>query len=435
MNRRLVTAAGIYLGAILGFAATVVAARVFPSQAIFGAYATVMATTGFFQTLLDLTVEEAAVKYGFRYEARREWGKLRRLLSGTLAYKLAGGLVAAIVLLALAPFADSIFGGAGLGVPLAVGAAIPIAQAPEGLAGVALFLRGRYDIRGLFLTFSMALRLAAVWIGASHGLTTTIVLIVVAQLVSTGAIGIAGWVEFRHFPRVPGEPLGEDRRDVFRFVLQSSAGSGVVSLRTTLALPLLGAVTSTAQAGLFKVAQAPQTGMATLSAPLRMILVTEQTRDWERGSHQAVLRGVRRYTLGAAALMLVVMPVGWWLMPDLVRWIYGSRYAGAVDASRLILVASAVLFLVGWSKSLPIAVGRPKLRIWTHGVETLVLLPLVVGLGAAWGATGAGAAVLAASIAFALAWAVLFLRISGDASITVTAPVAIVEPPTKAFAP
>jgi len=39
MNRRLVTAAGIYLGAILGFAATVVAARVFPSKAVFGAYA------------------------------------------------------------------------------------------------------------------------------------------------------------------------------------------------------------------------------------------------------------------------------------------------------------------------------------------------------------------------------------------------------------
>jgi O-antigen/teichoic acid export membrane protein len=234
---------------------------------------------------------------------------------------------------------------------------------------------------------------------------------------------------------VPSEPLGDDRRDVLRFVLQSSAGTGVVSLRTTLALPLLGAVTSAAQAGLFKVAQAPQTGMATLSAPLRMILVTEQTRDWERGSHQAVLRGVRRYTLGAAVLMLVVVPVGWWLMPDLVRWIYGPRYAGAVDASRLILVASAVLFLVGWSKSLPIAVGRPQLRIWTHGVETIVLLPLVVGFGAVWGATGAGAAVLAASVVFAFAWAVLFTRISGDASVTVTAPVAIVEPPTEAFAP
>jgi O-antigen/teichoic acid export membrane protein len=423
--RRLVTAAGIYAATVLGFAATVVAARVFPSTAVFGLYAIVMATTGFFQTLLDLTVEEAAVKYGFRYEAQQEWGKLRRLLGGTLAYKLIGGVLAAIALLALAPLSGSIFGDHRLAVPLAVGAALPIAQAPEGLAGVALFLRGRYDVRAVFLTFGMALRLAAVWIGASRGLTTTIVLIVVAQVISTAAIGAVAWAAFRRFPRVPSERLGDDRRDIFRFVLQSTAGTGVVSLRTTLVLPLLGAVTSPAQAGFFKVAQAPQTGLATLSAPVRMILVTEQTRDWERGSRDVVIRGVRRYTLGAAALMVVVAPVLWWFMPDLVRVIYKPRNLGAVNAARLILVASAVQFLVGWSKSIPIAVGRPKLRIWTHGIETLVLLPLAGVLGYEWGATGAGAAVLVSSIVFAITWGVLFARIARDAALPIGAEPAV----------
>jgi O-antigen/teichoic acid export membrane protein len=417
--RRLVTAAGIYTAAVLGFAATVVATHVFHSTVVFGLYAIVMATTGFFQTLLDLTVEEAAVKYGFRYEAQQQWGKLRRLLEGTLAYKLIGGVLAAVVLLALAPFADGIFHAHGLAVPLAVGAAIPITQAPEGLAGVALFLRGRYDVRAVFLALSMALRLAAVWVGARHGLTTTIVLIVIAQVVSTAAIGVVAWAAFRRFPRVASEPLGDDRKEIVRFVLQSSAGTGVVSLRTTLALPLLGAVTSPVQAAFFRVAQAPQTAMATLSAPVRMILVTEQTRDWERGSRDVVIRGVRRYSAAAAALMAVVVPVGWWLMPDLVRWLFTSRNLHAVDAARLILVASAVQFLVGWSKSLPIAVGRPKLRIWTHGIETLVLLPLVGALGYLWGATGAAAAVLASSAVFALTWAVLFARIARDASLPI----------------
>jgi O-antigen/teichoic acid export membrane protein len=438
MIRRLVTAAGIYSAAVLGLAATVVAARMLPSAAVFGAYATVMATTGLFQTLLDLTVEEAAVKYGFRYETQGAWGKLRRLLGRALGYKLLGGLVAALVLLAIAPFSGSIFGDSSVAVPLAVGAAIPLAQAPEGLAGVALFLRGRYDIRAVFLALSMALRLAAVWVGASHGLTTTIVLIVVAQLLATTAIGFAGWAAFRRFPRAPSEPLADDRRDILRFFLQSSAGTGVVALRTALSVPLLTAVTSTVQAGLFKIAQAPQTGMATLSAPLRMILVTEQTRDWERGSHDAVLRGVRRYSLGAAGLMIVVVPVGWWLMPDLVRWIYGARYLGAVDAARLILVASAVIFLVGWSKSLPVAIGRPKLRIWTHGIETLVLIPLVAILGAEWGATGAAGAVLAASVVFAVTWAFLFIRIARDASVAVDrdgAAAAFVEPAAEVLAP
>ena len=67
-------------------------------------------TTGFFQILLDLTAEEALVKYGFDYTAAESWGKLRRLFGQALLIKAAGGLLAGIVLVALAPFADSIFG-------------------------------------------------------------------------------------------------------------------------------------------------------------------------------------------------------------------------------------------------------------------------------------------------------------------------------------
>jgi O-antigen/teichoic acid export membrane protein len=437
MARRLVTALGIYVAAVLGFLATVVAARTF-STSVLGLYAIVIATTGFFQTLLDLTVEEAAVKYGFRYEARGEWGKLRRLLGGTLVYKLGGGLLAAAALLALAPAAEAIFGDSRLTTPLLIGAAIPLAQAPEGLAGVALFLRGRYDVRAAFLAVSMGLRLAAVAVGSRYGLSETIFAIVIAQVVATSAIGSVGWLAFRRFPRVPAEPLGSDRRDILRFVLQSSGATGIVALRTTLTLPLLGAVTSPAQAGYFKVAQTPQQGFATLSAPARMILVTEQTRDWERGSREAVLAGVRRYSLGAAALMLVLVPPLYVFMPDIVRVVFKPRNVGAADAARLVLLAAALQFVVGWSKSLPIAVGRPALRIWTHVVETAVLLPLVVVFGVLWGATGGAAAILVSSAAFVLAWLVLFVRISRD---TRELPVRserlpdVIEPPAEALIP
>ena len=412
-RRRFVTAVCTYSAAVLGFLATVVAARTF-STSVLGLYAIVIATTGFFQTFLDLTVEEVGVKYGFRYETREEWGKLRRLFAGTLAWKLVGGALAAIAILALAPAAHAIFGDSRLTAPLALGAAIPIAQAPEGLAGVALFLRGRYDVRAAFLTLSMALRLLAVIVGSRFGLTQTILAIVLAQVAATGAVGAAGWVAFRRFPRAPAEPLRSDRRDIVRFVLQSSGATGVVALRTALTLPLLGAVTSPAQAGFFKVAQTPQQGLATLSAPARMILLTEQTRHWERGSREAVLAGVRRYSARAGLLMLLAVPPLLWFMPDIVRIVFKPRNLGAVDAARLVLLAGALQFAVGWSKSLAITIGRPNLRIWTHGLETAVLLPLVIAFGLLWGATGAGAAVLVSTGVFVAAWAVLFVRISRD---------------------
>jgi O-antigen/teichoic acid export membrane protein len=40
-----------------------------------------------------------------------------------------------------------------------------------------------------------------------------------------------------------------------------------------------------------------------------------------------------------------------------------------------------------------------------------VLLPLIILFGKLWGVTGAGAAVLASSAAFALAWAAIYLRL------------------------
>ena len=55
---------------------------------------------GFFQTLLDLTAEEALVKYGFDYSTAEDWGRLRRLFRAALVIKAAGGLLATVVLAA-----------------------------------------------------------------------------------------------------------------------------------------------------------------------------------------------------------------------------------------------------------------------------------------------------------------------------------------------
>jgi O-antigen/teichoic acid export membrane protein len=408
--RRSATALGIYSSVALGFLATVVAARQFPSRETFGLYTIVLMASGFFQVLLDLTVEEAVVKYGFRYVAREDWGRLRELVRNAFVVKLTGGILGAAAILVLAPFADSLFGHEGLEAPLMIAAAIPAAQSLEGLAGAVLFLRGRYDIRSAFLIWSMALRLAAIWIGAPHGLTAAIALVVCAQVVATFSIGVVGGAAFQRFPHAPREPLGAERRGIVTFVLQSSAATGVISLRNFLTPLLLGIVTTPTQVGFFRVAQAPQSGFQALSAPARMVLLTEQTRAWERGERTAVMRGIRNYSLLAAVLMLVAVPPLFYFMPQLVRLIYSARYVGATNAARVFLLAAAVQFLVGWTKSFPVTIGRPQLRIWTHGVESLVVIPLTLVLGREWGATGAAVAILVAMCVFASMWAVIAMR-------------------------
>ncbi len=417
--RRSTAAAGIYSSAVLGFLATVVAAHRF-STTTFGLYALVMASAGFFQSLLDLTVEEALVKYGFRYTTRQEWGRLRGLFRGGLLFKLVGALLAFVALLALAPIADSVFHEDGLGVPIAIASLLPLAQFAEGTAGVALMLRERYDLRGLFLLLSMGLRFVAVAVGTRYGLSETIAGIVAAQVVSTAAISVAGLLAFRRFPHVPAERLGSERRGILGFLAQSSVASVMTSLTTPAATLVLGRVASATQVAWFRASLAPQQGLATLSAPARLILMTEQTRDWERGTRDTVFAGIKRYMGAAALLSVIVLPPLLIFTPQLVRLFFSAKNEGAVDATRIVLLAGALRLVYGWTKSFPVSIGRPNLRIWTHGVEMLVLVPLAAGLGAAWGATGAAGAVLAASVAFCAYWTVLYLRIKREPDVVAT---------------
>lgn len=409
-RRRIGAAAGTYSSVVLGFLGTVVAARIFDTKML-GLFTLVVAATAFFQTLLDLTIEEALIKYGFRYVAREDWGRLHRLFRQVFWLKFVGAVLAGVALLGLAAAAKPVFGHGELRLPLALGAALPLLQSPEGMSAVPLMLRGRYDVRGGFLALSMALRLAGIAVGAPHGLAAAVGGLIAAQAAASACISAAGLAAFRRFPRAESTPLGSDRREILGFVLQSSVATGVISLRTTLTPLLLGIVSTATQVGFFRVAQAPQSGFNAVSAPVRMVLLTEQTRDWEAGRFGRVFAGVRRYTLLAALGAAVLLPALFVLMPDLVRLIFERKNLGAVNAARIIVAAGVLQLVIGWSKSFAVTVGKPQWRIWTHAIETAVLLPLVVVLGIRWGASGAAAAVLVGSVAFVLAWAVLYARL------------------------
>ncbi len=410
LRRRAGAAAGTYASIVLGFLGTIVAARVFSTE-VLGLYTLVISSAGFFQTLLDLTIEEALIKFGFRYVTREDWGRLRRLFRRTFVFKAIGAALAGGALVGLGAGAATVFHHGELRAPLMIAALLPLAQSPEGMAAVPLMLRGRYDVRGFFLMLSMALRLTAIAAAAHFGLTWTITAIVLAQVVASAAIGVAGFATFRRYPRRDVRPLGEDAREILRFIAQSSGATGVVSLRGTLTPMLLGMVSTATQVGYFRVAMAPQTGFTAVSAPIRMVLLSEQTRDWEQGKAENVFAGVRRYTVLAFLGSVVLLPLLLVFMTPVVRLLFQSKNLGAVDAARIIVAAGAVQFVVGWSKSFAVTVGRPKLRIWTHGIETIVLLPLAIALGRIWGASGAAVAVLVSSVVFALTWGVLFARI------------------------
>jgi O-antigen/teichoic acid export membrane protein len=414
--RRSATALGTYASTALGIVGTVVAIRLL-GRDDFGRLTLVVATAAFFQLLLELTSDEALVKYGFRYSERGDWGRFRRLVRLTFTFEVCAALLAGAFIAALAPFADSIFRGAhGLTTPMLIAGALPLLQACEALGAAMLLLRSRYDVRAAFLTFGTAVRLAAIVIGAPHGVTATVVALVVAQAITSAVLGAVAFSALRRFPRATAEPLGDDRAGILRFVLQSSVGTGILSLRGWIAPLLLGLVRTPGHVAWFRAAQAPQQGFGALSSPVRLIMLTEQTRDWERGQSDVVMAGVKRYVFVATAIMAVALAPLMLLMPWLVRVFLKPDFLPAVPAARIMLVAAAIQLVFGWTKSFPVSIGRPGLRIVAHGIEVAVLVPFLLWLGSRWGATGAAGAVLISTVVFAIVWTVIILRMRNEPS-------------------
>jgi O-antigen/teichoic acid export membrane protein len=405
VRRRSTTAVGVYTATVLGVGTTLAATRILGNA--YAAYAVVFSIVGFFQMLLDLTVDEALIKYGFRYATREDWGRLRRLFEVALGFKLVGGVLALVFIAALAPFSSLIWHSQhGLAWPLVVGAFVPLAQATETIAGCALILREKLHVRAWFYTVGMGTRLAGTAIGAAtDGVLGAMIGLLAGQVASSIAITGTGWRAWRGFPIHESRSLGEDAADLRRFIVSSSAATSLTSGRAMLGTWLIGAIAPFQQAGYFRVAQSPLTAMSAISSPARLVLLAEQTADYERGRRDRVRRLLKRYILFSTLVMLVVVPVGWFLTPYVME-IFGHRFrVHATSPARIVLFVGALQFVSGFSKTLPVSLGRPNLRVVSHAIEVAVFIPLLVVFAHYWGATGGALAMLVSTAVFCVVWA------------------------------
>ena len=261
----------------------------------FGVFATALAAVGFFQVLLDLTVEESLTKYGFRYVAAQDWGRLRRLFRQMLAVqahrrRACDGILARRSL----PSPTRSSARTACGAALLAAALLPLVQSPENVGATALLLHSRYDLRGAYQAGSAALRLIAIAIGAQYGVDGGARRHRRRAGVSTVVISVVGHRRAAAVPAAPRVGLwartraASARSSSSRASRPASSRCGRRSSRCSSA-----SSPGPTQVGLFRIAQTPQTGLAAASSPARLVLLTEQTRDWERGSAVSVLDGVR----------------------------------------------------------------------------------------------------------------------------------------------
>ena len=226
LRRRSATAAWIYAAVACGFAGTVVAARVL-GLAEFGVFATALVTVGFFQTLLDLTVEESLTKYGFRYVAGRGVGAAPAAVPAGAPAEARGRLRSRRCSSSLSRPS-----------PTSCSTRTASSRRSSRPRSFPSCRRRRTSVRPRFsctaaTTYAASTRPGprrfgslAIVIGVHFGVVEALLAIVVAQAISTVVISVIGAVALRRFPTASpqGPRRGRPRDPQFRAPVERRDG-------------------------------------------------------------------------------------------------------------------------------------------------------------------------------------------------------------------
>ena len=402
------TTVAVWVGTGFAFLATLVAARTLGPTG-YGEVVLAVSLAGLVFTLLDLTLEEAVVFHGSRLLAAHDLGAFRGLLSSALAIDaLNGVLVLAAVVLFAGVISELLSGGNTSSELLRVAALAVFATTLDGTTGAVLLLARRPDLRAWMGAWAMLVRVAAVLIALRLGGGPMAVVSAFAVAAAIGAVsqGLVAWrVAHRIWPwhEKGARPVRAWARSLVGFGIHTALATSVLAGRGALIPVVFGRVAGLHALGSFSVANLPVSAASVATSGLRTSLFREQAHLSAQGDWSRLRRSVQGHVLIGFALGVPAAAIGYFLLPWLISTLYTPAFSGSVAPARILLIAAVLYFALGWTKTLPAAVGRPGLRTAVAGVDLGVSILLVWRL-AVYGAVGAATAVSASTILLAFIW-------------------------------
>ncbi len=392
------TAAGTYLGTAVAFAATVLAARGLGPHG-FGLVTLAVAITSLIATMLDLTLEEAVVHHGYRARERQNFAAMRGLVRTAFVLDLAMGFVVCGAIVALSgPIADIASAGRLDPKLIVLAALIPLVTTVNSTTGAVLLLANRPDLRAWVTTGTNVVRLGTMVVALEIGSPAAVIVSYVAgEMVGAVVLGGLAWrVGWRRWAaRTHEYVVPVPARELMRFGALSSITGTLNAAWSALIPVVLGRVAGPTTVGVFRVAMFPQFIATNLTGPFRLVMLPEQARIAARRDVARLRRLVRNQTLIGTAVATPLVIALYFALPWVITTLYGDRFAGAITAARILLIAIYGNFAFVWYGTFSGAIGRPGLRTSIAVFDLFLLGGLLALLGAS-GPEGA-----------AIAWAIM----------------------------
>jgi O-antigen/teichoic acid export membrane protein len=225
------------------------------------------------------------------------------------------------------------------------------------------------------------------------------------------------WMSFSALRRVrrrygpPARHVAALMPGMVGFTWKSSLASSLAIGVDQLPLTVVGAVAGPQTLAVVRVALGPARLAAAVYSPIASVLYPVFSRDAARDDINAISHRARNFSRTAVPLAAAGSLIGWAVLPPLVPLFFGSSFDGAGTAAVLLLAGALLRGSVAWSKVLPLALGRPGIRIAILVGEGVLMVGGAV-LFADEGATAVAAVYLVTAALSTVTWLALLSRAS-----------------------
>lgn len=392
------------VGAVLSLAYLAIVTRTL-GVADFGRFALVLSAANVIKTLVSFDSWQIVVRYGQPHLASGEGDALNRVLRFCilidLGSALAGGLIAAFIILAFGPLMEL---SAGMGWQTWIFCMVMMITIRSSPTGV-LRLFDRFNSGAFAETMIPVGRM----IGA--GLAWVLMPDITGFLIAWGAAELLCAISYWWLAlRVGGKRLGSWRAGraldargenpgIVGFLTATNLQTTLSSVGQQVAVLVVGLFVGPAGAGLYRLANQLANSLTKISSLLSRSIFVELSRTHSSHGHEALgtlFRRTNRLALVAGAVIIaLILTIG----HPLLGLIAGKAFLPAYPLLLLLGIA-ACIDLVGVSyRPLLMATDRASLSLRITLVSTGLLLAMQAALLPIYGTVGAAGANIAASIA------------------------------------
>jgi O-antigen/teichoic acid export membrane protein len=428
--RRLAQRSGWTLGntvvvTLAVFAETIILARYLGPSA-FGVFLLIVVFPEAILQVLDIGGKDAMNKYLSEYLETGQKAKAAALVKLLWLLDIGVGVFCLLLVIVLSPYAAEILtGDRDDGRLMALFAFGLFLGTLDTASGTVLRVLDRFRLSFILGSIGMAARVALIIVAVAAGgdLEAIVWARNGGELAMTLALGGASLMLLKpllwEHRRTPMAALGERRREILRFLLNTNLTSTLKTASTKFDTMLIGVFGTPAAVAVYKLALQFGRAPAIISDSLFISVFPTMARAAARGDYKEIRQVVRSSTI---LIGLTVVPASLLVLPfgdDIMRLAGGDGFTGGGLTFALCVLATLPWVIFFWLRPLILTTGHPAALLRAQAAGTVVQLVGILALVPSQGAEGAAIALLVANVVIVGMWLAFSRRrrlLAGDSA-------------------